>query len=30
MKANPASIDNVDEFKKTMDTFSAAKPLHEG
>ena len=26
LKANPAAIDNVDEFKKTMDTFSAANP----
>ena len=26
MKANPKAIDNVDEFKKTMDSFSAANP----
>lgn len=26
MKANPASMDNVEEFKKTMDTFEAANP----
>jgi len=26
LKANPAAIDNVDEFKKTMDTFSAQNP----
>lgn len=26
MKADPAAIDNVDEFKKTMDTFSAKNP----
>jgi len=26
LKANPAAIDNVDEFKKTMDSFSAANP----
>jgi branched-chain amino acid transport system substrate-binding protein len=26
MKANPKAIDNVDEFKKTMDTFSVANP----
>ena len=26
LKANPAAIDNVDEFKKTMDTFSAPNP----
>ena len=26
MKANPAAIDNVDEFKKTIDTFEAANP----
>ena len=26
MKANPASIDNVEEFKKTMDTFEAPNP----
>ena len=26
MKANPASMDNVDEFKKTVDTFEAPNP----
>lgn len=26
LAANPAAIDNVDEFKKTMDTFSAPNP----
>ena len=26
MKADPAAIDNIDEFKKTMDTFSAKNP----
>jgi len=26
LKADPAAIDNVDEFKKTMDTFSAKNP----
>ena len=26
MKADPAAIDNVDEFKKTMDTFSVKNP----
>jgi branched-chain amino acid transport system substrate-binding protein len=26
LKADPAAIDNIDEFKKTMDTFSAANP----
>jgi len=26
LKANPAAVDNVDEFKKTMDTFSAPNP----
>ena len=26
LKANPAAIDNVDEFKKTMDTFEAQNP----
>lgn len=30
MKANPAAIDNVDEFKKTMDTFSAPNPFMVG
>jgi branched-chain amino acid transport system substrate-binding protein len=27
LKANPAAIDNVDEFKKTVDTFSAPNPF---
>lgn len=26
LKANPAAIDNVEEYKKTMDTFSAPNP----
>ncbi|MEO9339768.1 ABC transporter substrate-binding protein [Mesorhizobium sp. SB112] len=26
LKANPAAIDNVDEYKKTMETFSAPNP----
>ena len=26
LKANPAAIDNVEEFKKTMDTFEAPNP----
>jgi len=26
LKADPAAIDNVDEFKKTMDTFSVKNP----
>lgn len=26
LKADPAAIDNIDEFKKTMDTFSAPNP----
>lgn len=26
IKANPAAIDNVEEFKKTIDTFEAANP----
>lgn len=26
LKANPKAVDNVDEFKKTMDTFSAPNP----
>ena len=30
MKANPKAIDNVDEFKKTMDTFSAPNPYLKG
>ena len=28
--ADPAAIDNVDEFKKTMDTFSAPNPYMKG
>jgi branched-chain amino acid transport system substrate-binding protein len=27
LKANPKAIDNVDEFKKTVDTFSAPNPF---
>jgi branched-chain amino acid transport system substrate-binding protein len=30
LKVNPAAIDNVDEFKKTMDTFEAANPFMKG
>ena len=30
LKANPAAIDNVEEFKKTMDTFSAPNPYLKG
>ena len=30
LKANPAAINNVDEFKKTMDGFSAANPFLKG
>ena len=30
LKANPAAIDNVAEFKKTMDTFSAPNPYIKG
>ncbi|TGS82406.1 branched-chain amino acid ABC transporter substrate-binding protein [Mesorhizobium sp. M3A.F.Ca.ET.174.01.1.1] len=30
LKANPAAINNVDEFKKTMDTFSAPNPFLKG
>ena len=30
LKANPAAIDNVEEFKKTMDTFSASNPFMTG
>jgi branched-chain amino acid transport system substrate-binding protein len=30
LKANPAAIDKVDEFKKTMDTFSAPNPYLKG
>jgi branched-chain amino acid transport system substrate-binding protein len=27
LKANPKAIDSVDEFKKTMDSFSAPNPF---
>ncbi len=30
LKANPKAIDNVDEFKKTIDTFSAPNPFLKG
>jgi branched-chain amino acid transport system substrate-binding protein len=30
LKANPKAIDNVDEFKTTMDTFSAPNPYMKG
>jgi len=30
LKANPAAIDNIEEFKKTMDTFSAPNPYLKG
>jgi branched-chain amino acid transport system substrate-binding protein len=30
LKANPKAIDNVEEFKKTMDTFSAPNPYLKG
>jgi branched-chain amino acid transport system substrate-binding protein len=30
LKANPAAIDNVDEFKTTMDTFEAPNPFMVG
>ncbi len=30
MKANPAAIDNVEEFKTTMDTFEAPNPFMVG
>jgi branched-chain amino acid transport system substrate-binding protein len=30
LKANPAAIDKVDEFKKTMDSFSSANPYLKG
>ena len=30
LKANPAAIDNVEEFKATMDTFSAPNPFMVG
>ena len=30
LKANPAAIDDVEAFKKTMDTFSASNPYMKG
>lgn len=30
MKTNPAAIESVDEFKKTMDTFEVANPYMKG
>jgi branched-chain amino acid transport system substrate-binding protein len=30
LKANPAAIDDVEEFKKTMDTFEAPNPYMKG
>ncbi|MEX0367503.1 MAG: ABC transporter substrate-binding protein [Ruegeria sp.] len=30
LNANPAAIDNVDEFQKTMDTFEAPNPFMKG
>lgn len=30
LKANPAALDNVDEFQKTMDTFEAPNPYMKG
>ena len=30
LKANPKAIDNVDEFKKTIDTLLRAEPLSQG
>jgi branched-chain amino acid transport system substrate-binding protein len=30
LKANPKAIDNVDEFKKTIDSFSAPNPYMKG
>ena len=30
LKANPAAIDNIEEFKKTMDTFAAPNPFMKG
>jgi branched-chain amino acid transport system substrate-binding protein len=30
LKANPAAVDNVEEFKKTMDTFEAPNPFMVG
>jgi len=30
LKANPAAIDSVDEYKKTMDTFEAPNPFMKG
>ena len=29
LKANPKAIDDVDEFKKTIDTFSAPNPYRQ-
>ena len=30
LKANPAAIEDVEEFKKTMDTFEVANPYMKG
>ena len=30
LKANPAAIDSVDEFQKTMDSFEAPNPYMRG
>jgi len=30
LKANPKAVDNVEEFKKTIDTFSATNPFMKG
>ena len=30
LKANPAAIDDVDEFQRTMDTFEAPNPYMKG
>jgi branched-chain amino acid transport system substrate-binding protein len=30
LKANPKAIDNVEEYKKTIDTFSAPNPYLKG
>jgi branched-chain amino acid transport system substrate-binding protein len=30
LKANPKAIDDVEEFKKTIDTFSAPNPFMKG
>jgi branched-chain amino acid transport system substrate-binding protein len=30
LKANPKAVDNVEEFKKTIDTFSAPNPFMKG